>query len=271
MSLLKITLRDIKGLRHRSPIDPAVLEKIRLLPVAPSEFLLTAHLLPLVIMVDGQDNQLAAIVAPTGLRRQVIGTGNAWLAPYQPVYLRTLAFELGAAPTGDALADLTVNTRSGLMSDTSGEPVFDGDGRLSPAVTGMHQLLMKARGEEPALKLCLEELLIAGVAAQLTEKSAPLTASLKRATRLYTVSPAALAALSPLVLARLARKAFLGVELAHAIAFSRRWMRPDLLPREDDFLNTRAALLPAAETPAPSLKAERLKLNFDESELFSLP
>jgi hypothetical protein len=261
----------IAGLRHGNPVDPAVMERVKLIPVAATEFLFVAHLLPLVITVDRKGHDLMMIVSPSTLVRQIVAPGNVWMAPYQPVFLRALAFQLVAQPVNDPLQDLLPNARAALLTADAGEPVVGIDGQPTPFVRNLHQLLITAQTGREGLKQALEDLLIAGVATPLDNKAKALTAGLERPPRLYSVSPSRLAQLSPLVVGRLARNSFLAIEMAHAIAFSRRWLKPALLPDEPLPQSAVSAMADAISRPAQAMRVEPLAMGFDESDLFQFP
>lgn len=261
----------VAGLRFRSPVDPLVMERIRLVPVARTEFLLTAHLLPLVIAVSGKSHDLMMVAAPAALNRQIIDQGNRWLAPYQPVFVRALPFTLAPAVSGDPLHDLVPHPVSNLLSTDTGEPVIGADRQPTAAVKDIHGVLVRARADLPVLRQALEDLLIAGIATPLGPQAKFLADGRVPRPRLYTVSPKRLAGLSTLVFGRLARDSFIAVELAYAIAFSRRWLLPDLLVNETSGPSEDQSSPMHKPLSATTMRGDAFSLGFDESDLFRFP
>jgi hypothetical protein len=136
-------------------------------PVAPlvgAELARAALSMPLAFSEQAGRYTLVAVLSLTPGRNSFVGSDGRWLGGYVPAWLRVYPFcFLPQKGSGEAV--LSVDEASGLVvdGDSVGETFFDIDGKLSPALKPIVELLRQVQRSQQATDLAVSALAQAGV------------------------------------------------------------------------------------------------------------
>ncbi|MET0258238.1 MAG: SapC family protein [Methylobacterium sp.] len=222
-----MTLQPLAGMaeaKFRPPEHFGFAASLAWIPVNDTEFHLTAHHLPLAVRTLGGLPRLGALVHPAFLQRPAVDGEGRWRAGYRPLALRTYPFLLSNRTGGRPIDEIDVVAEAGLVGPW-GMPVSSDPaaGTLSPEMAAVHNTLRMTRAGAMKLAAALELLRISNVLVPLRDPRGDPASD-------FTVDLARIHALEPGAVAALAGRSFLPLDLAGALAFSRRHLHPDRLP-----------------------------------------
>ncbi|RIY02705.1 hypothetical protein D3218_04945 [Aureimonas flava] len=268
MTLTLTPLAAMAGARFRPPEHFGFAASLAWIPVNDTEFHLTSHHLPLAVRVLGGMPRLGALVHPAFGRRPAVDAAGRWQAGYRPLALRTHPFVLSNRRGARPIDEIDVVSDAGLVGPW-GMPVCadPAAGTLSAEMAGVRSALLAMRAGAVRLSAALELLRITNVLVPLRDPAGAPAAD-------HTVDPGRLAALDEGAAAALAARSFLPLDLAAALAFSRRHFHPDRLPQP----SARSAATGAGrEEPRPAEPAdivlaglEAMNFALDGSDLFDI-
>lgn len=236
-------------------------------PINDTEYLLTAHHLPLVVRIVAGTPILGALLRTGDLARPAIDADGAWRLGYLPIALRTYPFVLAEREAARPIDEIDVLPHHGQIGAQGAVICVDfASGQLGPEMTAIRNTLHMTRAGGKRLSAALDLLRIAGVLVPLVGEDGESRSD-------WTVDPAAFAALGEAASAGLARQSFLPLDLAGALLFSRRHLQPDRLPRPTPrTLGEAAKPAPPPSDPADFMLASLEAMDFalDGSDLFDL-
>ena len=178
-------------------------------PVASAELVRASLSVPLAFAEQTGRYTLVAVLSLVPARNMFVGPDGRWLGKYVPAWFRVYPFRF-LPQKGTTEAVLCVDEESGLVVDANlpGETFFDADGKLSPELKPVVELLGQLQRGLQATDLAVSALAQAGVIKpwQLKIKSAQAEQAVNG---LHHVDEAALAALPD--------EAFLKLRVASAL------------------------------------------------------
>jgi hypothetical protein len=254
-----VPVRDAAPARWRAPKTFGFLSAFPRIALSDTEYLMTAHHLPVALEIEGDHARVVAVLDGDLLSRPILDARFRWKAGYVPIRLRCLPF--GLAPAVGDVADaerLVLHPALGLTGD-QGEAIFASAGKLSSPAAAILDALLRLEQGQRRLAEAAETLLLAGILVPLAERG-PRHGH----PALYSVDAARLDALTPLQCAAAVRSSFLPFELAAAMAFSRRHLRGDVQPEQS--VAGEGGLL-SADLDQLIRGVERYPLILDTSEL----
>jgi hypothetical protein len=132
--------------------------------VVGAELAAAALSMPLAFIGQADRHTLVAVLSLTPGRNLFVAPDGRWLGGYVPALFRAYPFGLAPKQGTDEIV-LCVDEGSGLVTDAQpgGEPFFDGDGKLSPAVQQTFDLLVQVEGSRRATEVSVAALTDAGV------------------------------------------------------------------------------------------------------------
>lgn len=164
VALDRVGHRDLKVRRDRNPLAAAAGLNAFFLTAA--EFVEACKDYPILFLHAGKDDagkELCAPVAVFGLKRgeNLFWRHGRWDARYVPALLRAYPFAI--APTPERQYVVCVDEDSDVISREEGEPLFDAEGKASPYLEAMRQLVEKAEVEVERTKAIGRRLLELGL------------------------------------------------------------------------------------------------------------
>ncbi len=182
--------------KWRRPVNYSFVAAQASVPVAGAELVRAALAVPLAFAEQAGHYTLVAVLSLVPNRNMFVGPDGRWLGKYAPAWFRVYPFRfLPQKGTNEAV--LCVDEESGLIVDAnlSGEAFFDADGKLSPALKPVVELLGQLQRGLQATDLAVSALAEAGVVKpwQIKIKSAQAEQAING---LHHVDETALAALS---------------------------------------------------------------------------
>ena len=141
-------------------------------PVNDTEYLLTAHHLPLAVrMVEGTP-VLGALVSATDLHRPAMDAAGAWRLGYLPIALRTHPFVLAEREASRPIDEIDVLPHNGQIGREGAPICVDfATGQLGPEMTAIRNTLHMTRAGRIRLSAALDLLRIAGVLVPLVDEA----------------------------------------------------------------------------------------------------
>lgn len=260
-------LSDFAGLRVRAPERYDFATSLGWMPVNDTEFHLTAHHLPLTVRLAGGAPKLGALMHPDFASTKPVAGDGRWQAGYKPIALRIYPFVLGGRTGPRPIDEIEVHAGCELFGElgvaVSPEPA---QGTLGPELTAIRNTLLMLRQGGARLTRALDLLAAADLLA-------PLRGPDSRPVRDLTIDLDRLNDLSPEAAAALVRESFLPLDIAAALAFSRRHLLPDRLPLPQPRLN--GAPMPGERSATDPLDfalagLEAANFALDGSDLFDL-
>ena len=253
--------------RFAAPRDFRLATRGGWIGVNDTEYLLTAHHLPLVVRLEQGEPVLCALVAASDLPKPTMDAEGRWLLGYLPIALRTYPFVLSGRETTRPIDELDILPHPGVIGAQGAVICADlGTGQLGPELTAIRNTLHMTRTGKARLTRALDLLRIAGILVPLAGESGEPREE-------WTVDPAAFMALGHAATASLAHQSFLPLDLASAILFSRRHLWPERLPKPEPRAEL-AAKAPAAIVSDPTdfmlASLEAMDFALDASDLFDL-
>lgn len=207
-------LKDFERAGWRRPSAFFWLDRVGVLPIADTEFMALSHFCPLAIELHERGLRPVAIVRSPMVSHRLLADDGRWRPPYVPMALRCMPFRPGP---GDAIEVSAELAESQTDSDQAFEMAGKKGGR-SQAFATIVTLLARIQQSAPRLENAAKVLM----ALELVEPVAGLPREL--AGPLYTVRLDSLLSLSASGLLGLTADACCPLELATALAFSRRWL-----------------------------------------------
>lgn len=145
-----------RGKQWRPPADRHFASDKPLVPLHGGEAGIAASALPIAVARQGKNFILAAVCGVSEERNLLVSSDGQWLAPYSPAWLNTWPFDTVAV--GDK-ALVVFQTDSGLLDESgSGEPFFDHQGKMMPAVQKRVELLRRVHSKQVATEKALQAL-----------------------------------------------------------------------------------------------------------------
>ncbi|KQT48887.1 hypothetical protein ASG43_08585 [Aureimonas sp. Leaf454] len=252
--------------RCRAPSHYGFAGAMGWMPLNDTEYLLSAHHLPLTVRLLGGEPRLGALMHPDFLAKSAVDEAGRWQAGYMPIALRTFPFLLAKTRGPRPIDDLDVLVASRLLGEAGVAICSDpATGQLGPELSAIRNTLLMMRAGGARLSRALDLLTIAGVLS-------PLRGTNERDCADLTVDPHRFSTLDDGTIAALAHESFLALDLASAILFSRRHLSIDRLPQP----KLEAVARPAASAPAPQAdpmdfvlaNLETMNFALDGSDLF---
>jgi hypothetical protein len=142
--------------RYRRPGDLRHLANQTSVPLVAQEFARVALQQPIAFVERDGGYAPVAILSLYQGRNLFVTADGKWLAPYLPRLYQTYPFALGAEE-GERFV-LAVDEDSGLISDTDGDPFFDGDELSAPLQKVREELARLAQARKATEAIC--ELLV---------------------------------------------------------------------------------------------------------------
>lgn len=262
-----LPLASFAAQRFAAPRDFRLATRGGWVGVNDTEYLLTAHHLPLVVRLENGEPVLCALVAASDLPKPAMDPDGRWLLGYLPIALRTYPFVLSGREAARPLDELDILPHPGVIGAQGVAICADAaTGQLGPELTAIRNTLHMTRKGKARLTRALDLLRIAGILV-------PLAGEGGEPREDWTVDPAAFMALGNAAAASLVHQSFLPLDLASAILFSRRHLRPERLPKPEPRTEL-TARAPAAIVSDPTdfmlASLEAMDFALDASDLFDL-
>lgn len=249
-----VPLREVGHLRLDLTDPLRWLAGLDWVPVSASELHLAARSFPLAVRDTAEGPRLGLLVGPSLIVHALRAANGSWRGGYQPIGLRCYPLTVTQL-SGDALADLAIESGSPCLSDSAGIPISDAAGRPSAGIAEVYRIAGAMIGSVPYFAPALDHLAIAGM----------LTALAAETTERYRIfDPATFERLDGDALAAMARASYLSVDLAVAGNFSLQALRPELRPRRGRTANPGAPAVSQRVLDAP---LDDLALALDDGEL----
>lgn len=137
---IAVTPKNIGTKCWTPPASYLFASKYHIVPIATSEITKIVRDIPLAFV--RQDNQytLVAVLSVISNNNMYVDLNGNWLGTYIPTYISTYPFRLSKIKDRDNYI-LCIDTESGLISDTTGDPIFSFDGYLSSSVKNVQETL----------------------------------------------------------------------------------------------------------------------------------
>jgi hypothetical protein len=209
-----VPLKDYERAGWQRPASFFWLDRVGVLPIADTEFMALAHFCPLALELHERGLRPVAIVQPHMVSHRLLADDGRWRPPYVPMALRCMPFRPGPGDAIEVAPELAENPTD---SDQAFEMAGKKGGR-SQAFSTIVSLLARIQQSGPRLENAAKTLM----ALDLVEQIGGLPRDL--AGPLYTVRLDSLIALSASRILGLTADSCCPLELATALAFSRRWL-----------------------------------------------
>lgn len=202
-----------RGKSWHPPVDLRHVAKHALIPLHMWELAQAAASMPLALVRDGTDWQLVAVCGQQAGHNLFVAQ-DRWLGQYQPEWLASYPFQIFTVRDKGLV---TFASDCGLLAEgAAGEPFFDQQGQMTPAVLSRVETLKANFGKYQATARVISALAAAGV---LTRWSAELVEATGIAVDgLYLIDEPALAMLDEAAFLELRRAKAL--PLAYAVNLS---------------------------------------------------
>ena len=223
-----VALNSVPHLQLVPPTDFRFVDRVDWLPLGETEFLLTAHFLPIAFRLDTAVPTVGALVDPAYQVRPLVSPEGKWLRGYQPIALRCLPFRLAKTKAINRLQSLEVSTDLGLTSSTNGVKIVEADGRISPGVAAIHAALTKMHDARGALADAIDQFVLTDLLVPLPDK--PAKDSPSGQTKFFVIDSDRFHKANARAMAAMARHSFLSLDLATACLFSQRLLKGDFRP-----------------------------------------
>jgi hypothetical protein len=257
-----MSLRDLTALRLTPPKDERWIERLRWVPLSPTEIHLACRYFPLAVRIEHQQSGLGLLLGKATIAHTLLSDDGKWRGAYRPIALRCFPFQ--APGSGDdPLSDIAIAADSGFLSDGAGPPVLV-DGKPNEWVVELHRLLQLLKRGEDAFAGAIDQLLIADLLEPLAaaDDAAPTDGA-----SFHVLSPRRFAELGNGALGAMARHNFLSLDIAVAGLFSLQNLKAELRPKRADRVG------PASGNAAAMFDAiaiNDLPLALDDGELVPL-
>jgi hypothetical protein len=223
-SLAFTPLADYSGSSWSRPADLFWLDRLGILPVADTEILALAHFCPIAIDVAGGTPRVVAVVHSRHLAHQILSDDGRWKAPYAPLAIRTMPFR--NAPTMRAGVEICLEIAEAEGDPRLRQPMFGQKGGATQPWASIQTMLGHLRKGAPRLANAAKALLGLDLLTPIARLGNGEPASL------HTIRIDDLLAIEPGRIVALTADSCCPLELATAMAFSRRWLAPDVLNGE---------------------------------------
>jgi hypothetical protein len=221
-SLAFVPIRRGEQRFWQPPTDFSFLATVAAVPLAHTELLQTAHHLPILVSVAGATRAVAATRSDL-LRQPLVHESGRWMRAYTPLALRALPFGLDVPPSGEVeKGRFTMAESIGVAGPQDGFPLFDEGGGLSRQAAEVSATLTRTYPSTVQLGAAADLLILADL---LTPLDVPNDDT---GSQMLTVDGRKLAALSAHRASVLARDGYLALHLLYAMAFSRRFLAPEV-------------------------------------------
>lgn len=257
-----VSLRDVATLHLTPPADERWIERLRWVPLSPTEIHLACRYFPLAFRVEDQQSRLGLLLGKSYIAHTLLSTDGQWRGAYRPIALRCFPFQMPKFGD-DPLSNIVIATDSGFVSQGAGLPVLV-DGKPNDWVVELHRLLRLLKHGENSFAGAIDQLLIADLLEPLAATDDAVQAD---AACFYVVSPRRFAELGNSALGAMVRHNFLSLDIAVAGLFSLQNLKPALRPRRADRVGPSTADASAA---FDTIAIHDLPLAIDDGELVPL-
>ena len=257
-----VPLRDVATLRLTPPADERWIERLRWVPLSPTQTHLACRYFPLAVRVDDQQSKLGLLLGKAYIAHTLLSGDGQWRGAYRPIALRCFPFQ-AAGHGDDPLSDVAIAADSGFLSQGAGLPVLL-DGKPNGWIVELHRLLRLLKRGEDAFAGAIDQLLIADLLEPLAATDDAASADVAS---FHVLSPRRFAELGNSALGAMARHNFLSLDVAVAGLFSLQNLKPELRPKRADRIGRSSA----DETAAfDTIAINDLPLALDDGELVPL-
>ena len=257
-----VSLRDLAALRLTPPADERWIERLRWVPLSPTEIQLACRYFPLAVRIEEQQPRLGLLLGKAYIAHTLLSGDGQWRGAYRPIALRCFPFQAPGL-SDDPLSDIVIASDSGFLSTGDGLPVLV-DGKPNDWVLELHRLLQLLKRGEDAFAGAIDQLLIADVLEPLatTDGAGPADGA-----SFHVVSPKRFAELGNGSLGAMARRTFLSLDIAVAGLFSLQNLKPEFRPKRADRIGSSSG-----DTTATfdAIAINDLPLALDDGELVPL-
>jgi SapC len=133
-------------------------------PIVAAELGRAALFMPLAFVKQADRFSLVAVLSVAPGRNLFVAPDGRWLGPHIPMLLRTYPFRLLSQQGTDNLVLCVDEQSTSLFDDgADGEPLFEADGNLSPALQQVLEVLTAVERSRAGTDLVVAELGAAGV------------------------------------------------------------------------------------------------------------
>ncbi len=206
------------------PADLFWLDRLGILPVADTEILALAHFCPIAIDIAGGSPRVVAVVHSRHVAHQLLSDDGRWKPPYAPLAIRTMPFR--NAPAGRGGIEICLEIAQAEGDQRLRQLMFGQKGGATQAWTSIQTMLSHLRKGAPRLANAAKVLL------GLDMPSPIATVAGGQPAVLSTIRTDDLLAIEPGRIVALTADSCCPLELATAMAFSRRWLAPEALHGE---------------------------------------
>lgn len=257
-----VSLGDVATLRLTPPADERWIERLRWVPLSPTEIHLACRYFPLAVRIEDQQPRLGLLLGKTHIAHTLLSSDGQWRGAYRPIALRCFPFQV-ARSGNDPLSDIVIATDSEFLSPGAGLPVLV-NGKPNDWVVELHRLLRLLKRGEDAFAGPIDQLLIADL---LEPLAAMDDAAAADATSFHVLSPRRFAELGNAALGAMARHNFLSLDIAVAGLFSLQNLKPELRPKPADRIGPSSD---DATSAFDAIAINDLPLALDDGELVPL-
>ncbi len=214
-------LTDYGNSSWSRPADLFWLDRLGILPVADTEILALAHFCPIAIDVAGGSPRVVAVVHSRHLAHQLLSDDGRWKCPYAPLAIRTMPFR--NAPVARDGIEICLEIAEAGGDPHLRQPMFGQKGGATQAWTSIQTMLGHLRKGAPRLGNAAKALLGLDLPTPIARLANGQPASL------HTIRTDDLLAVQPGRIVALTADSCCPLELATAMAFSRRWLASEAL------------------------------------------
>jgi hypothetical protein len=203
------------------PADLFWLDRLGILPVADAEILALAHFCPIAIDVAGGTPRVVTVVHSRHVAHQLVSDEGRWKPPYAPLAIRTMPFR--NAPVARDGIEICLEIAEAGGDPRLRQPMFGQKGGATQPWGSIQTMLGHLRKGAPRLANAAKALLGLDLLTPIADLADGHPASLA------TIRTEDLLAIQPGRIVALTADSCCPLELATAMAFSRRWLAPEAL------------------------------------------
>jgi hypothetical protein len=257
-----VSLRELALLRLMPPADERWIERLRWVPLSPTELHLACRYFPLAVRIEDQQARLGLLLGKAYIAHMLLSGDGQWRGAYRPIALRCFPFQ---APklSNDPLSDIVIAADSGFLSHGAGLPVLVDD-KPNDWVAELYRLLQLLKRGEEAFTGAIDQLQIADLLEPLTAAHDVESAD---GASFHVLSPRRFAELGKGPLGAMARRGFLSLDIAVAGLFSLQNLKAELRPKRADRIGPSSG---DATTAFDAIAINDLPLALDDGELVPL-
>jgi hypothetical protein len=258
-----VALRDCATLRLTPLADQRWIERLRWVPLSPTEIQLACRYFPLAVRIEERQRpMLGLLLGKDYIAHTLLSGDGEWRGAYRPIALRCFPFQASKF-SNDPLSDIAIAAGSEFLGQGAGLPVLV-DGKPNDWVVELHRLLQLLRRGEDTFAGAIDQLLIADLLEPLATADDIAAA---KGTSFHVLSPRQFAELGNSALGAMARHNFLSLDLAVAGLFSLQNLKSELRPKSAERVGPSSS---DAGTAFDAIAINDLPLALDDGELVPL-